>query len=271
MVVINTGAMASTGARDTDGNQYLIDQLALEYRDGATDLLAGADDILTAARDGAEISPADRDTLYRAAHNLKGLAASFGHSLTSVVAHRFEDFLAELKDLKPQHVAGLQKFVDTLGDLVDGTVKENSINVAEFIRKLPSRPSQDFGDVTVQDIEVFVVMPDDAVSRHVMRELQACGYRVNREGNSFKAIEIAAMTRPDLVIVTGVLDALSGVDVVSAFRAMPATTNIPVALITADTREEAVADGLPDSVPVIRKGADFGDDLTDALSAVGIL
>ena len=65
------------------------------------------------------------------------------------------------------------------------------------------------------------------------------------------------------MIVTGVLDALSGVDVVSAFRAMPATKGIPVALTTADTREEAVADGRPDSVPVIRKRTDFGDDLTD--------
>ena len=104
-----------------------------------------------------------------------------------------------------------------------------------------------------------------------MRELQACGYRINREGNSFKAMEVAAMTRPDLVIVTGVLDLLSGVDVVSAFRAMSATRDIPVALITGDSLEEALADGLPDAVPVIRKGADFGDDLTDALSAVGIL
>jgi len=164
----------------------------------------------------------------------------------------------------------MQIFVDTLGDLVDGTVKESNVNAADFIRKLPSRRSANFGDVAAQDTEVFVVMAGDAVSRHVMRELQACGYRVNREGNSFKAIEIAAMTHPDLVIVTGVLDVLSGVDVVSAFRAMPATKDIPVALVTADTREEAVADGLPDSVPVIRKGTDFGDDQTDALSEVGI-
>jgi CheY-like chemotaxis protein/HPt (histidine-containing phosphotransfer) domain-containing protein len=271
MVVVNSGAMSSIDAGTGDGNNVLIDQLALEFRDSATDLLAGADEILANARDGAELTSADRDTLYRVGHSLKGLAASFGYSLTSVVAHRFEDFLADLKELKPKHVDNIQKFIDTLGDLVDGTVKERNVNVAEFIRTLPSRPSADFGDVTVQDIEVFVVMPDDAVSRHVMRELQACGYRVNREGNSFKAIEIAAMTRPDLVIVTGVLDALSGVDVVSAFRAMPATKDIPVALITADTREEAVADGLPESVPVIRKGTEFGDDLTDALSEVGIL
>ena len=144
-------------------------------------------------------------------------------------------------------------------------------NGADFVRKLPSRPVADFGDVVAHDIEVFVIMPDDAVSRHVMRELQACGYRVTREGNSFRAIEIAAMTRPDLVIATGVLDMLSGVDLISAIRAMPATRDIPVALITSASREDVVAGGLPETVPVIRKGVDFGDDLTDALTELGIL
>jgi len=79
------------------------------------------------------------------------------------------------------------------------------------------------------------------------------------------------MTKPDLVIVTGVLDMLSGIDVTSAFRAMPTTKNIPVALITADSRNDVIAHGLPDTVPVIRKGAEFGDDLTEALTEVGIL
>lgn len=263
--------MAPTTNTDQDHNQELLQQLEVEFRDSASDLLTRADDILDAGRGTGTLSAEDRDSLYRVAHSLKGIAASCGYSLTGVVAHRFEDFLADVKNPTEEHIGDMQKFVDTLGDLVDGTVNEKKVNVAEFIRTLPSRRNQDFGDVDAQDIEVFVVMPDDAVSRHVMRELQACGYRVTREGNSFKAIEIAAMMRPDLVIVTGVLDALSGVDLVSAFRAMPATGDIPVALITADTRDEAIADGLPETVPVIRKGTDFGDDLTDALSEVGIL
>lgn len=172
--------------------------------------------------------------------------------------------------LGENHIADIQKFVDTLGDLVDGTVKERKVNVSEFVRALPSRPT-DFGDVSAQDIEVLVVMPDDAVSRHVIRELQACGYRVTREDNSFKATEIASMTKPDLGIVTGVLDMLSGFDVTSAFRAMSTTKDIPVAMITGNIRDDVIAHGLPDTVPVIREGAEFGDDLTDALTEVGIL
>ena len=260
-------APESTGS---ENNDEFMQQLEVEFRDSASDLLSQADGLLEAGRDSGELPAADRDSIYRMAHSLKGLAASLGYSLTSVVAHRAEDYLAEVKVLNLKNIADVQTFIDTLGDLVDGTVKESNVNVAEFVRGLPSRPV-DFGDVSAQDIEVLAVMPDDAASRHVMRELQACGYRVTREGNSFKAIEIASMTRPDLVIVTGVLDMLSGIDVTSAFRAMPTTRDIPVALITGDTREEVAKHGLPTAVPVIRKGAEFGDDLTDALSAVGIL
>ena len=245
-------------------------QLEVEFRDSASDLLAQAEAILEDGRSEGVLGNKERESIYRIAHSLKGLAASCGYSLTSVVAHRAEDYLADVKELSRKHIGDIQKFVDTLGDLVDGTVKERNVNVSEFMRALPSRPT-DFDEVSAQDIEVLVVMPDDAVSRHVMRELHACGYCVTREGNSFKAIEIAPMTKLDLVIVTDVLDMLSGIDVTSAFRAMPTTKNIPVALITADSRNDVIAHGLPDTVPVIRKGAEFGDDLTEALTEVGIL
>tara|TARA_Y100001936_G_scaffold228767_1_gene250257 strand:- start:202 stop:441 length:240 start_codon:yes stop_codon:yes gene_type:complete len=75
--------------------------------------------------------------------------------------------------------------------------------------------------------------------------LQACGYRVTPEGTPFKTIEIASMTEPSLVIATGVLYMLPGLDVTSAFRTMRATKDIPVALINANTRDDVIAGGLP--------------------------
>jgi hypothetical protein len=76
MVVLNSETKVSSAS--TDSNQDLLDQLAVEFRDSASDLLSGADDILSAARDGAEISAGDRGSLYRVGHSMKGLAASFG-------------------------------------------------------------------------------------------------------------------------------------------------------------------------------------------------
>ena len=53
------------------------------------------------------------------------------------------------------------------------------------------------------------------------------------------------MTEPSLVIVTGVLYMLPGLDVTSAFRTMRATKDIPVELINANTRDDVIAGGLP--------------------------
>ena len=79
------------------------------------------------------------------------------------------------------------------------------------------------------------------------------------------------MSKPDRVIVTGVLDMPFRHRLTSAFRTMPSTKDIPVALITADTRDDVIADDLPKTATVIRKGSDFGEDLTDALTEVDIL
>ena len=53
------------------------------------------------------------------------------------------------------------------------------------------------------------------------------------------------MTEPSLVIVTGVLYMLPGLDVTSAFRTMRATKDIPVELINANTRDDVIAGDLP--------------------------
>ena len=47
---------------------------------------------------------------------------------------------------------------------------------------------------------------------------------------------------------------------------MPATRNIPMALITGLDADEESLKHLPDSVPVIHKSPTFGDDLARALS-----
>jgi hypothetical protein len=45
-------------------------------------------EILAAAEDRGEISPGDRDNLYRVAHSLKGMAPNCGYSLAGVVAFK---------------------------------------------------------------------------------------------------------------------------------------------------------------------------------------
>ena len=105
-----------------------------------------------------------------------------------------------------------------------------------------------------------------AQTHFVEREMQQCGYRVSIVTSTIAALEHAMRARPDMVVISAVMPGLSGIDLTVALSAMPETRNIAVALITSLEPDNEQLAFVPDRVPVIRKGADFGDDLAKALS-----
>jgi PleD family two-component response regulator len=106
--------------------------------------------------------------------------------------------------------------------------------------------------------------------RIVERELVACGYRTSNVQSPFQAIEMAVRTQPDMVIVSGVLNELNGVDLANAFAAMPTTRDLKVAILTSYEYGHASLDNLPARVPIIRKGPQFGEDIADAFARLHI-
>lgn len=80
------------------------------------------------------------------------------------------------------------------------------------------------------------------------------------------AMPLIIRTKPDLVIISAMMPELSGIDLASGLAAMPATRNIPTALITSLPHDDPYLQLLSDRVPIIHKSASFGDDLAEALS-----
>ncbi|MCH8835401.1 MAG: hypothetical protein IH925_05600, partial [Proteobacteria bacterium] len=93
-----------------------------------------------------------------------------------------------------------------------------------------------------------------------------CGYRITTVTSTFEALPLIVRTKPDMVIISAVMPNLSGIDLAIALAAMPATRNVPMALITSLDADDEYLKLLPDSVPVIHKSPAFGDDLAEALS-----
>jgi len=116
------------------------------------------------------------------------------------------------------------------------------------------------------DVEVMLVMLHSSQATFVEREMQACGYRTLIVTSPFEAFEQVVRTRPDMVIVSAVLSGLSGIDLATALATMPETRNTPVAVLTSLDDNDENLNLLPKSVPVIRKGEAFGDDLAKAMS-----
>jgi CheY-like chemotaxis protein len=254
-------------AKDSDfagASAGLVDNLRQEYLADLGEEIGALNDAISAAERDDELVPEASDAFRRFAFSYKGQSHNFDLKLHNVVAHRLDDYLADLKALGQSNLRDLRTFLETISDLLDATIAADS-EPAEIVRRLPAKPGLDIGDIETRDIEILLVMPPSTVARLVQRELQECGYRVNTVHSAYDAVPLIVRTKPNLVIASAVIDELSGIDLAAALTSMVETRNIPIALITSFSSRHESLKFLPDSVPIIKKGSSFGDDLTAAL------
>jgi HPt (histidine-containing phosphotransfer) domain-containing protein len=247
----------------------LMVKLRQEFLDTAEDHLREIDALLRGLRAGRG-SDDTASEIRRRVHSLKGMGGTFGYPLITVISHRMEDYLAELDALAGPSLEDAQVFVDRLRDVVDGVFQPDDPNTSAIVRALPDKTGFDVAEVGKADVEIMLVSPKDTASHFVERELRACGYRVVNEPSCFGAFEHIVRTRPDMIIATAVMEGLSGIDLACALAAMPATRNIPFALLTSFEDSDTALRQLPPTIPVIHKGQSFGDDLAEALDRCGI-
>lgn len=248
--------------------QDILDELRTEAVDSAEDRLIN---IQETARDfvAGLVKPSDAFAAIRLdAHSLKSLAASFEMRALKVMCHRFEDYFFNIRELDEAICEDVHFFCDRMAECLDAFVNDREIDVSNLMRKLPNKAGFDVEDVSVVDIEVMLVMAPGTATKIVTRELIECGYRMINVATTMDAIQLIPMMRPDAVIISRMMPELSGIDLACALKAMPVTRDIPVALLST---ESGSLQDLPKSVPVLRKGANFGDDVADVFMKLGIL
>ncbi len=259
-------------AKMMDNVEQMDRQIESEFVDEVRDILSSTDILLGNLRSQPAKAPEALARIRRDMLNVAIRGSTLDQPLVTVIAHRLGEYVADLKGLDERQIDDIQAFVDQIRNALEGKVDTSSDSSARIVRALPARIVSTFNpaDVKVTNVEVLMVIPDKAVSRIVEREMAACGYRVSNVRSAFQAFEMIVRTRPDLVIVSGVLDELSGVDLANALVAMPATRMLPVAILTSYEWGHPSLQDLPPRVPIIRKGPSFGDDLAEALSRLHI-
>lgn len=249
---------AVVGGVITGASAEMIEYMRQDFLDGTGAKLAEFEQTVAA---GGEL-----ESLRYFAFETKGQARNFGMTLLGLVAARMEDYLNALDHIPDWSVPGIRAFLDALQNVVNGGISDDA-DPSLVVRGLPARPRVlGVDDNETLDVEVMLVMELNAATGIVEREMQACGYRTTVVTSPFEAFESAVRTRPDMVIVSDYLKGLSGIDLATALATMPETRNTPVAVLTSLDRNDANLNLLPKSVPVIRKGESFGDDLAKALS-----
>jgi len=253
------------GAPYPKNGDDIDDELRREFLDDSLDVLRALDGAVEEARHGRIPLVQLMSDVRRAANMIMGQAPNFGLRLMGTVAHRFNEFTANVRDIMPPRGwDDLLKFIGVLINLAEGSIPSTAAP-SELVRGLPSKLGFDLNDIQVRNIEVMLVMPHGAQTRYVERELQQCGYRVSVVFDTFQALPLIVQTKPDLVIISAVMPEFDGLELAIGLTAMPATRNVPLALITSLPTDDEGLRLLPGRVPVIHKSASFSDDLFKAL------
>jgi PleD family two-component response regulator len=195
------------------------------------------------------------------------LRSSVDKPLFDLLLRRLENYLNGLEAPTGDQVSDIETFLDVMHGVLDGEIA-GEVNEAEFFRSLPVQRPADLEDFRALDLEILIVDTNKTGARIVQRELMNCGYRVSLASRSFEALELAIRTRPDMIVASGVLDEMSGVDLGSALAVIQSTESIPFALLTSSN--DASLKRLPEKAIIIKKGGGFSDDFADALERFGI-
>lgn len=249
----------------------LFRQLQTEFLDTTDDCLDQIEKAIDGVlRKGGNAKDALKE-IRRQAHSIKGMSASLGYPLASMIAHRMEDYLSEETEVTSALSRVISGFTDPIREIAKAGDEPTAEKATEIVRALPARRAPPDISVTTVDIEVLLGVPSNVTAKIVRDILQNCGFRVVRASTMADCFTLGVRARPDALIFALTLDELSGADLARAFHAMPSTAHMPVAILTSFDMDHAAFKNLPDGISVVRIGKEhFDGDMADFLEKINV-
>lgn len=249
--------------------EELMAQMRAEFVDEAEENFNEIDIMIQNLRAGNDDPKSAIIKLRRIAHSMKGTSGLSDFPLVGAIMHRLEDYLSGLDRLENKYLDDVQVYIDKARKFSSLSIDHSSIPASDIVRQLPDRILAGIDTTgmvadTENVIEVMMVIKEKTAGMLFERELRAAGLRVITVKNSFQAIESAVREKPNMIVVSGVLDELTGVDVAAAIASMPTTSKIPVCMLTSFPKGHPDLSGLPDKVELIHKNK-LKDDLLNVL------
>lgn len=89
----------------------------------------------------------------------------------------------------------------------------------------------------------ILVVDDEPDLRFLLRRLfEGNGHQVAEAGNGHEALEAVRESPPDVVVTDLMMPVMDGTELIRRLRADPATSEIPIAVVTGHSMREPVAD-----------------------------
>jgi two-component system, cell cycle response regulator DivK len=88
-------------------------------------------------------------------------------------------------------------------------------------------------------MSLILIVEDNERNLKLVRDvLQVKGFKTIEAGTAELGIELAASSRPDLILMDIQLPGMNGIDALKVLRANPATAAIPVVAVTASVMQQ---------------------------------
>jgi len=256
----------------SDTYEQMLETLRCEFIDGTFDRLDNLEKSLDGVFNQGSLEGEALTDFHREIHSLKGLGGTFGFPFMTMVAHRLEDYLADIAALNKDQAKDVHLYIDEIRHIAEAGKDPSEKACAEILRKLPARVSIDAGAYAKPtDVEVLLVTSTRILGRVVEKELQMLGFRAFNAETSIDALAMAFRMRPDLVIASATMDGVNGVDVCRALHAMEATRKIPFIILTSFDKGHSVLKDLPDEAAIVRSGDEFAEDFAIALEKLNLI
>lgn len=91
---------------------------------------------------------------------------------------------------------------------------------------------------------VLVADDDPDIRKLVVMKLRSAGHEVTEAADGSAALELARTRGPDLALLDLMMPGLTGLEVCEHLKADPATSGVPVVLLTARAQERDVEHGI---------------------------
>lgn len=248
----------------------IFQKLKAEFIDDARDRVGDMMERLELVEKGRLAPGAALLALRREAHSLKGMGASFGYLLISMIGHRLEDYLATADLGQEQVRQDLRRHLDTVEMELSRPNQCSHEQMQAILRDLPMPRGQLPANVPQTKVEVMLVTASRTVAKMAADELRACGYRVIHAHSPLEALTLCVRARPDLVLTSAVLEDMSGVDLLRALAVMGPTRDLPAAIVTSYGPGHAELRGVPEGATILRLGPQFRDQLGEYLATLDL-
>lgn len=210
-------------------------------------------------------------------HSLKGMGNASGFPGITTISHRAEEYLLQTDKVTVKEISELYKYFDAIQILLESDEQPNADQIAEIVRKLPYNEANithkdgKEKNVTKRKTEALSVMPKSVHQRLISNELSNIGFRVSNITSSTEAIDLAIHTKPDCIITSAVIDAISGFELTKILRTIKNTKQIPVILVTSYDQKALKAENLPEDIRIAKKGEHFSKELEKCLKDLKLI